>query len=281
MTGIRKRVEWWSATAFPVTMVFNGHEIGWATGFFWKHENRTYLVSNWHVFSGRVPSTGQAKNRDGAVPDSLILNHYVGLTGRAIRYTVALSDEAGNSTWRQHRSFGQRVDLGMMEMPPALLNVAGSDVIPCVNTGTIQHHPNLQVSDDRDVKLALPVGLDVFVLGFPLGIQGGHLFPIWKRGSLASEFSLDYADLPCFLIDTATREGMSGGPVLARSIGLAVTDDEHVIFGRDFTQFIGVYSGRSVRTEDEAQLGFVWKEAAIEAIMREGVPGTYELISCR
>jgi len=54
------------------------------------------------------------------------------------------------------------------------------------------------------------------VLGYPEGMIGPGRSPIWKRGSMASEPKYNWRDKPGFLIDTATRNGMSGAPVVAR-----------------------------------------------------------------
>jgi hypothetical protein len=74
-------------------------------------------------------------------------------------------------------------------------------------------------------NIRLETGLDVFVLGFPRGMSGGAEFPIWKRGSIASEPNFDIDNLPKILIDTATREGMSGAPVYALSRPFSCLED--------------------------------------------------------
>ena len=48
---------------------------------------------------------------------------------------------------------------------------------------------------------------------------GGAMFPIWKRGSIASEPEIPIDGKPMFYIDTATRQGMSGAPVFAQTSG--------------------------------------------------------------
>jgi hypothetical protein len=68
-------------------------------------------------------------------------------------------------------------------------------------------------------KLSLTPGMDVFVLGYPRGISGGGRFPLWKRGSIASEPDVNIDNLPMMYIDTATREGMSRAPVYAQEVG--------------------------------------------------------------
>jgi hypothetical protein len=68
--------------------------------------------------------------------------------------------------------------------------------------------------------MRLKVAMDVFVLGYPKGIDGGGEFPIWKRGSIATEPGVHRGGPPHILIDTATREGISG----ARAIAIADGD---------------------------------------------------------
>ncbi len=65
----------------------------------------------------------------------------------------------------------------------------------------------------------------VTIIGFPfaLTVEG---FPVWTRGAVASEPALNYDGLPCFLIDSRTRSGQSGSPVLIyHRGGVAATAD--------------------------------------------------------
>src|SRR4051812_28778574 len=87
-----------------------------------------------------------------------------------------------------------------------------------------------------------------FVLGYPEGMIGPGRTPIWKRGSIASEPGYNWRDKPSFLIDTATRNGMSGAPVVARhsgvlNLGLGPGLSRDSIIGT-VTKFVGIYSGR-------------------------------------
>ena len=102
------------------------------------------------------------------------------------------------------------------------------------------------------------------------------LLPVWKRGSVATEFNIDVGDLPSFIIDTATREGMSGSPVIARSVGGYTTVGGGTMIGPGtYNRFLGVYSGRYVGGIDEAHLGIVWKVAAIDEIIDDPTPGDF------
>ena len=62
----------YSITALPLAQLCKRKAIGSATGFFYKREDRFFLVSNWHVFSGRDPYTGQSLcKKTAAIPDAI------------------------------------------------------------------------------------------------------------------------------------------------------------------------------------------------------------------
>jgi hypothetical protein len=75
------------------------------------------------------------------------------------------------------------------------------------------------------------------------------------------------------IVDTATREGMSGAPVIARrSGGFHKSDGMITIAGGRGTKLVGIYSGR-LPSNDQfgAQLGYVWPARYIEEIAQNGV----------
>jgi hypothetical protein len=37
---------------------------------------------------------------------------------------------------------------------------------------------------------------------------------VWSRGTIATELDFDHDDLPMYLVDSRTREGQSGAPVI-------------------------------------------------------------------
>jgi hypothetical protein len=88
-------------------------------------------------------------------------------------------------------------------------------------------------------------------------------------------------DLPKLLIDTATRRGMSGSPVVARRSGIIHPRGENLgatgispntIIGQADT-FLGVYSGRLGNDEMGIQVGIVWKASVIEEIISGNLRG--------
>jgi len=112
------------------------------------------------------------------------------------------------------------------------------------------------------------VGHDVFILGYPFGIAPGG-FPIWKRGSIASEPQLLDAHAPYILVDSAGRPGMSGSPVLRRTWGVAQMENGGVQMGPAMTtRFVGIYSGRLQPADPvDAQLGMIWPAQLVPEII--------------
>lgn len=113
------------------------------------------------------------------------------------------------------------------------------------------------------------VGSDVFILGYPFGITGGEKLPIWKRASIASEPAIDLDGLPKIFVDTASRPGMSGSPVILKQRRQATIIQGNLI-SRYSMRFIGIYSGRIGSNDQlQAQLGIVWKAHVIDEIINQ------------
>lgn len=266
MTDIR--VDKYSQSVCLLEQLVNGKRIAHASAFLWRRSDAHYLITNWHVLSGRSTHTGQPLADHGGCPDSVECKVQVIKTnGRsAIRpFNAPTIDESGRSLWLQHPELGQDVDVAAMkiadEFDPERL-VALNDI---------------EQTDD----MGIDVGQELFVLGYPLDPQITGPLPIWKRGSVASELSLPIRGRPCFLVDTATRDGMSGAPVIAVSWGsYHTTKGRHNISSGRFARFLGVYSGRlGADRIGEVQLGVVWWRDVIDEICDQGVPGEHQLRS--
>ncbi len=229
-----------------------------ATGSIWRRSNRLWLVSNWHVFSGRDIYTGQCRSKYGeptkvTVSTPLFRPHALNQIVETCNTTLSLIDDSHTRLWKQHRH-GQTIDLACLELPKSF---------PVATRAILPH----ELDNDQIVEMP---GVDVFIMGFPRGLalQGGR--PLWKRGSIASE-AYRYADgLPITLVDTAGREGMSGSPAFIVQYGGQFVQTEDGL-GTDFSakpyRFVGIYSGRygAQREGDElkAQVGRLWWENVV------------------
>ena len=222
-------------------------------------------MTAWHNFTGRNSLTGELLSDIGAIPNfcDLYLPHRVE-ENRDMEYIewrwhrVHLYEDEENlmPIWWEHPKYGRKVDMVIVKIED--FNVADVETKP-VNSN------NLQLSD-----LKIIAGMDAFILRFPRGMTGGASFPIWKRGSIASEPDIDIGNLPKLYIDTATRKGMSGAPVYAQEKGTFALEGgslhENFVMGIGH-RFLGLYSGRIGDDTFLAQLGIVWKEQAIIEII--------------
>ncbi len=248
----------------------NGQELSIATGFVFLHDGRSFLITNFHVVSGKNPNTNILLDPNELVPDTLTVGIASRLAGiqqpgqKLIRWnwvSFDLYSEGDHSkpNWTVHPEYGGRVDV-------VAIPLSGLEET-CVKAANA---PEL----DLDLIRTYP-SMDAFVIGYPRGMSGGAHFPIWKRATIATEPDIDLDGLPRFYIDTATREGMSGSPVYAQEVGYWLpegeTDQKKAYVGKG-RRFVGVYSGR-LGAEDEfkAQLGIVWKVDALISVV-EAVP---------
>lgn len=256
------RVHPLSLAATPIEGWCGDHRLGHATGFISKVNGRPFLISNWHVFSGRDAHTGQPLAPHGGCPDRLLFVwHRIIGEGRSQMEGRTLHIRAGDvNLWLQHPEHGQVVDVAAipLEIEADILTV---DDFPDV--------PNMKIE----------VGQDVFIMGYPLAPRLTESFPIWKRGTIASEPAYKVGGLEQFLIDTATREGMSGALVVARSHGgYAPENGPYIISGGSHFRRIGIYSGRwGANDLGRVQLGVVWRANLIAEVCVGGKIGDFRL----
>jgi Trypsin-like peptidase domain len=254
-----------SLVSLLATTVASSIPLATATAFLWRHGDKTLLVSNWHVLSGRAPATGQPLDKQGGgIPEVIrVGHHHEHNLGVWTDRDHKLYDDEGNALWRMHPR-GQDVDIAILEIKQP--------------TGTRAFFVNDIKQQER---MPLLVTSEIFVVGFPFGIKTAGALPIWKRASIASEPEVDIRGLPFFFADTATRGGMSGSPVVMQAFGQFVDANGTVnLTAQMNTRFVGVYSGR-IGAEDElrAQLGMVWRKEALLEVIDGGVRGDYALRS--
>lgn len=248
-----------SYTSIPIELFFKetGQSLAKATAFVYEYNDKLYLITNWHNLTGINPNTGMQIGSHGGRPDQMeiiLLNKTKLPVLEWFGVRIDLYDN-GRPDWLVHPEHKEKVDVIAIELDIDKEFSGGFWPINKMNFNEFK----VEVADD------------VFVLGFPYSINGGGYFPIWKRGSVASEPDFDLDNLPKFYIDTASKRGMSGSPVIYRRTGIHGTKNNQItdntIIGT-VQSFIGIYSGRITgETEFDAQLGVVWKAKVIEEII--------------
>jgi hypothetical protein len=256
-----KEIDAFSLAAIPITMSFGNTELAKGTGFTWSYGEKLFLITNWHNVTGINPRTGKHLSCHAGEPDRVRLQ--VGLVGSALGtrgpVEVPLRGERNEPLWLEH-PMARGVDVVALPLPPM--------------PGGLLYSINLLPQE----RMLVAVGMDAFILGYPLGIGAG-VFPIWERASIAGEPNVLINGEHYFYVDTATKKGMSGAPVILRTWGSYFTESGGLLTtGMRATRFIGVYSGRIGASDElQAQLGMVWHADLIETIVRDGRHGSMSI----
>ena len=228
------------------------------TGFFWRDGGVPYLVTNRHCVTGKnhlneifseqgfAPTHLQIHfhERGQAIAEGVTLYHW-----KAVEVSLFIE---GEPEWFEH-PMGATVDVVAIALnSPANLSV------DCVNDRKFYEGWKAEA------------GADCYIVGYPEGVSGSEGTPIWKRASIATEPELDYQQKPIFLCDSATRPGLSGGPVFGKAHGFFDQQykridpyQDGVVFLGHWPIFLGVYSGREGAEQDGFQLCRVWKKAVL------------------
>jgi hypothetical protein len=245
------------------------------TGFYYRIDGKDFLVTARHILSGRTWRENKLRDDHAVAPTHIRItvrglpdeDGFDGAGLPTFAILLPLLDDLELPIWFEHPELRHDVDVAALPMT-GLVNTDGFHYMPI--------EPESPSSRER-----LWVTQDVFVVGFPLGLQHGYLWPLWVRGTVASEPALPFdfkgEAYPMFLIDARTRSGQSGAPVfmLRRSFAEDVGDQPS-----PRTRFLGVYSGRA---NDEAatpknplpaDLGFVWNPNLVDEICRGETRGS-------
>lgn len=239
-----------SLRSLAVLAQFEDAELATATAFVITYCGRPYLVTNWHVVAGRNPEDGRALSDTGAVPDRLaVMHHIANAPGHWERRTHMLYDDGGDPLWLEHPVHGRSVDVVALPIPE---QIDGLRFFP-------------YDLDNPGPRIVFGPSNAVSIIGFPFGLSGGGGLGVWMQGTLATEPSVEYREMPLLLVDSRTRTGQSGSPViLYRTDGYTTEDGSMIDNGVPATRFIGVYSGR---INKESDLGRVWKLGALVQLL--------------
>ncbi len=167
-----------------------------ASGFFFEHEERLFLVTSRHVVIDK-PSRH--------FPDRLEIELHIDLNNMAksTGFSIPLYQD-GKSLWHQGCDPAGEIDVTMIEIDRAALP---QTAVYRAFTANHLHGPPDQVE----------VGTMLQVVGFPLGFHDTlHHMPVVRHAGIASSFGLRFQGKGYFLTDARTHRGTSGAPVVMR-----------------------------------------------------------------
>lgn len=250
----------YSLASYYVDLFFNDKKISNATCFFKRQKEKLYLITNWHVVSGKNADNFELLDQWGAIPDMMRVYTPKKIGNGLINYDdnsyidIKLYDQEGNKLWYE------------MKIGSRMIDVA---IIPIRDTNGI-YMTIEQAEEPFNEEVQFEIASEIYIVGFPFGNQTGYI-PIWKKASVASEPELDMENLPYYFADTATKSGMSGSPViLYKDRTVTLINKHESTMSRHWTKLVGIYSeriGASSDARNDAQLGRVWKTSVIEDII--------------
>ena len=260
-----KEINFHSLTSLPIELWHKEHFLSNASAFFLRSFNGLYLVTNWHVLSGRHSRTGQTLHRSGALPTDLRISFHGQKLGTHVGPISLRLIEHETPLWQQHR-LGQEVD------------------IACLKIESVPEKAKIYFPTDENAERPLRkrIGANCFVVGHPIKSPITQLLPIWKRGTIASEYHFPFQGKACFIVDTTTSEGMSGSPVFLHEAGTVQFegDDKLHFTNTQVSEFVGIYSGRLSRNDEGVlDLGFVWKKELLNEMLSDPSLGDHKIIN--
>ncbi|HTK19865.1 MAG TPA: serine protease [Mucilaginibacter sp.] len=242
----QKLVDPLSSTSLKIELYNNQAHLGSATGFIIEKNNKYYLVTNLHVFTGTDYYSHAIMDSLHRIPTTIGIWHNTKILGNWLLIPERLYYTNKTKRWIECNYQTNTIDLAALPL---------------------EHIPDtvklnfFDLSKNNNDVLVSP-GSPALIIGFPYGLSSAGRFAIWKTGHIASDIDIDADELPVFMIDATTRPGMSGSLVFVR---LSNYQDKKgtVHLGGTITSFIGVYSSQSNLEE----IGYVWKPAALQALI--------------
>lgn len=198
-----------------------------ASGFFFRRDDRLFLVTNAHVLSDAPSAHAPDRIEIELHTDAKDLTRYA-------TFSMPLY-EKGRALWRQAADTGGPVDIATLE----------------IQTARLPEGVQLRTFDESHLAPRgedVAVGDNLTVIGFPLGFHDTvHHLAVARSASIASSYGVRFQQKGYFLTDARTHRGSSGAPVVRRRLG----SDAGPRSSMASWQLLGVHSTRmDMRTRD-------------------------------
>jgi len=225
------------------------------TGFIVANNGTNYLITNWHVLSGREWPNTNSEDSKGSFPTNVVIFFNSKILGKWIPIPEPLYDTNGVPLWLEDQTGGTNVDVVAL---PLTFHDDRVEIYPL----------DLNLAN---VDMRLSPAMSVSIIGFPNNLSNPGEFPIWKTGNIATDPDIDYKGKPIILVGVFVRKGMSGSPVIARTIGGYMSKAGNLNIVPGITDdFLGVFSAY----QQDNEIAIIWKARAISEILEKGHRGT-------
>lgn len=267
------------------------------SGVIYEKDGAHFIATAWHNLSGRHSYTlSPLATQTLAIPNNVVVTFAQFISGQVsgwtrLSFVLSLVKDDG-AAYMVHPERWPRADVAVLP-----IDLTATYTMEVNVTGEPQRKMGIMLRGDHGPlkttvqaiqqclgtyrRVGVPPenlihpGDELFILGYPRGITDHSVEPIWKRATVASDPHRGWDGQSKFLVDCASREGMSGAPVISynKRGTVSVGGMTHVGSG-PAAALQGIYVGRlidpSTKEEDrlfEAQIGTVWKASVIEEII--------------
>ena len=232
-------------------------KLGSATGFFFIHNDKKYLVTNRHVV------IDEDEDYYPAYLELRIHNSKIDYTSNHIIYVQLYTNSIPN--WHEHLDYSTNhadivvIPLDCTTFDSYNLNLFNGSIVNFLSEKNIP----------KDVKISSFA--NVIIVGYPLGFYDeANNLPVYRKGMIASSYPINFNQLPYFLIDANLHEGTSGSPVLNSSDNILL--NEKGAFHSDYAYFLGIHSAEYTVDKEPLSLCVVWYPSIILEIIDTAVP---------
>lgn len=295
-----------SMSVVHLTMRKGTQPLAIGSGVIYERNDKYYIATAWHNLTGRHSESLRPLSKTGGLPDNVVavvpLNVDDLSQSGGVRMPFTLTLETDEKTsYLVHPKGWPRIDAAVIPIDPNAplaqeLHLSTGDVRQrlcsmrfsvgaesTTDIQSIQRCAGAYATCGIAPEDLLGLGDDLFILGYPRGVSDFYASPIWKRATVASDPQLGWNREPKFLVDCASREGMSGAPVVLYSRTGLVDINGFTSQGAPRSALLqGIYVGRVLdptsSSEDrmfEAQIGTVWKREVLDEIIDANVPALH------
>lgn len=245
---------------FTVTTIvktfYNDESVSSATGFFFKHNGRLFLITNKHVIYG--DNYGQNTVTPTPHVNKIKINLHTSLSNIFLNQEITIDLIInGHRQWLEHSYPFVDVVLIPISIDQTKYFISNVDrtTIDC----------NDVVIDDFE---------RIFVIGYPYGWYDTlNNLPVVRIGHLSSPFKVAFKGKPMMVGDVITHPGMSGGPVIMKIndyIERLPDGSTQMMLGHQRRILVGVNSGQYMADavpDERLNLISIWHSDVILQIL--------------
>lgn len=235
-----------SAQSLYVEVYHDNILIGKATAFIIRPKEKYYLVTNYHVLSGKFADKDEwLPNSPNLAPNRIKIYH----NGIKLGIHVAVWEPLINDEQNLWKEFKHGI------------GYADVAVLPLTDVNGVELHP-VDYTSIAETLVRLGPTDRLFVIGFPNGMSGANNFPIWKSGIIASEPSLQQEQKPVIWLDMMGIGGMSGSPVYFIENNFIESNGNRAQTVEPVHLFAGIFS----HGHPSIELAALWKASYLKSI---------------